>query len=258
MLLCITIIAKMAYLARVLKDELIALAVDLGVCAEVTMTKSEIIQAITRIEGYDEEYTKAMLEAVQEEKGAEREAERAEREAERTFELEKLRLTGPTSLRESTPEPLENSLRKASPDLKKLMPRFNIEDDITAYLAMFELQAKNAQIGEAEWASQLLALLPLEVGQIVLRESEEDARDYKKTKQVLLDRYRLTPEAFRLKFIQHSRKANSRWVDFAHELRGYFDSWVEGLNITSMEGIKQLIVADQFKERRGMSLEITL
>lgn len=118
---------------------------------------------------------------------------------------------------------------------------------------MFERQARGAEIEKNEWANQLLSLLPLDISQIVLRESEEDCKDYEAVKKLLLGRFKLSPEAFRVKFSQHMRRADNRWKDYAYELKNYLEGWVEGLGIKDFESLKDLMLTEQDRSGRKES-----
>lgn len=166
-----------------------------------------------------------------------------------TLELERLRLAN-VNFPLSSPQPSEASFKKSTPEMRKLMPKFDPEEtDMSLYLDMFERQAKNAQVEKSDWATQLLTLLPLEIGQIILREPNADSQSYEDVKRVLLARFKLSPETFRKKFMQHSRKVNARWSDFAYELENYFDGWIEGLKIKTFDQLKCLIITDQMKRK---------
>ncbi|GFU74636.1 SCAN box domain-containing protein [Trichonephila clavipes] len=92
-------------------------------------------------------------------------------------------------------------------NLKKLIPDFDPkQSDISLYLVIFERQAKRASIEKKEWVGQLLGLLPLEIVQFIAREPEEQAENYDYVKKLLLKRFKLSPEVFRQKFVQHQKK----------------------------------------------------
>lgn len=253
----------MVYLMRALKAELITLAEDLGLEPGSEMSKMDICKLITSSEGYDEDLVRAALECIREstketqEREDRKERERQDREErerkeiqEREFELEKLRVMNANGFHESTSQTPVTSVKKSTTDMHRIMPKFNSEEtDVSLYLALFERQAKNAKLDTTEWAAQILSLLPLEISQIILRESEENAQDYDFVKKLLLGRFKMSPEAFRQKFFQHTRRPNCRWKDFAYELENYLDGWIEGLEIDSLEKLKRLIVTDQMKRR---------
>ncbi|GBO19887.1 hypothetical protein AVEN_240187-1 [Araneus ventricosus] len=100
------------------------------------------------------------------------------------------------------------------------MQKFDAQmTDISLYLTLFERQARAAGIEEDEWVSQIISLLLFESAQIIIKEPEEQMREYVNVKQVLLDRFKMKPETFRLKFTQHQRRSGALWKELVLELR---------------------------------------
>ncbi|XP_035226542.1 uncharacterized protein LOC118198869 [Stegodyphus dumicola] len=123
------------------------------------------------------------------------------------------------------------------------------ENDISLYLAMFEHQAKRANLHQSEWVSVLLTILPTDIVQLIMREPEQQAYDYAYVKGILLKRFKLSPEKFRIKFVQSQKHPQTTWRDFAFELRNYFEEWIAGLEVTGFELLKDLMITDQIKRR---------
>ncbi|GFV77360.1 CCHC-type domain-containing protein [Trichonephila clavipes] len=141
-------------------------------------------------------------------------------------------------------------------NLKKLIPDFDPkQSDISLYLVIFERQAKRASIEKKEWVGQLLGLLPLEIVQFIAREPEEQAENYDYVKKLLLKRFKLSPEVFRQKFVQHQKKSDSTWKDFTFEITNYLDEWLIGLEINTFQDLKDLMVVDQLKKRANASMK---
>ncbi|GFW48356.1 retrovirus-related Pol polyprotein from transposon 297 [Trichonephila clavipes] len=137
-------------------------------------------------------------------------------------------------------------------DWKNFDPK---QSDISLYLVIFERQAKRASIEKKEWVGQLLGLLPLEIVQFIAREPEEQAENYDYVKKLLLKRFKLSPEVFRQKFVQHQKKSDSTWKDFTFEITNYLDEWLIGLEINTFQDLKDLMVVDQLKKRANASMK---
>ncbi|GFT32690.1 retrovirus-related Pol polyprotein from transposon 17.6 [Trichonephila clavipes] len=137
-------------------------------------------------------------------------------------------------------------------DWKNFDPK---QSDISLYLVIFERQAKRASIEKKEWVGQLLGLLPLEIVQFIAREPEEQAENYDYVKKLLLKRFKLSPEVFRQKFVQHQKKSDSTWKDFTFEITNYLDEWLIGLEINTFQDLKDLMVVDQLKKRAKASMK---
>ncbi|GFX72936.1 retrovirus-related Pol polyprotein from transposon opus [Trichonephila clavipes] len=134
--------------------------------------------------------------------------------------------------------------------LQKLMRTFDPkEGDISFYLILFERQARRVHIKEEDWVTNLVGLLPLEMANLIAREPEEKANNYEHIKGMLLKRFKLSPEAFKIKFKRHGKSAENTWRDFGFELANYFIEWISGLKIYDFDRLKQLVIVEQMKEQ---------
>ncbi|GFX35918.1 retrovirus-related Pol polyprotein from transposon 297 [Trichonephila clavipes] len=139
---------------------------------------------------------------------------------------------------------------------KKLIPDFDPkQSDISLYLVIFERQAKRASIERKSGWGNYWVLLPLEIVQFIAREPEEQAENYDYVKKLLLKRFKLSPEVFRQKFVQHQKKSDSTWKDFTFEIANYLDEWLIGLEINTFQDLKDLMVVDQLKKRANASMK---
>ncbi|UYV63245.1 hypothetical protein LAZ67_2003535 [Cordylochernes scorpioides] len=246
------------------KCDLSKLAYELG---EVVPPESRIVdlkRLILNSQSYEEEFAKQLLETLIEEREqterAERErmeqtaqteqAERIERERKEQivmeFELEKLRIQTTRGNNDTS----RSTSNDAHYEIRKLMPKYESKDnDLSFYLILFERQAKRLGLDEDQWAFSLLGLLPYEMTQLIARETEEQSGDYRFVKRLLLKRYKLSPEQFRQKFEKHERSQKGSWRDFAFELRGYFNEWIEGMNVENFDALKDLSVTNQLKKK---------
>ncbi|UYV82416.1 K02A2.6-like [Cordylochernes scorpioides] len=252
----------MTYLAKVRKCDLSKLAYELG---EVVPPESRIVDLkhlILNSQSYEEEFAKQLLETLIEdrERIEERERiedrkriedrERIERERKEQmvmeFELEKLRIQTTRGNNDTS----RSTSNDAHYEIRKLMPKYESKDnDLSFYLILFERQAKRLGLDEDQWAFSLLGLLPYEMTQLIARETEEQSGDYRFVKRLLLKRYKLSPEQFRQKFEKHERSQKGSWRDFAFELRGYFNEWIEGMNVENFDALKDLSVTNQLKKK---------
>ncbi|UYV60884.1 hypothetical protein LAZ67_1002667 [Cordylochernes scorpioides] len=250
----------MTYLAKVRKCDLSKLAYELG---EVVPPESRIVDLkhlILNSQSYEEEFAKQLLETLikDRERIEEREhiedrkriedRERIERKEQMVmeFELEKLRIQTTRGNNDTS----RSTSNDAHYEIRKLMPKYESKDnDLSFYLILFERQAKRLGLDEDQWAFSLLGLLPYEMTQLIARETEEQSGDYRFVKRLLLKRYKLSPEQFRQKFEKHERSQKGSWRDFAFELRGYFNEWIEGMNVENFDALKDLSVTNQLKKK---------
>ena len=77
--------------------------------------------------------------------------------------------------------------------------------------------------------------------------SLEDAADYEKVKQAVLRIYSLVPEAYRQKYRNFQKLDSLTYVEFIREKELLFDRWLNSQDITSFEGLRDLIILEDFK-----------
>ncbi|GFX13150.1 retrovirus-related Pol polyprotein from transposon 17.6 [Trichonephila clavipes] len=123
-------------------------------------------------------------------------------------------------------------------EVSKFIHRFDLKEDISLYLKLFERQAQRLNIDQENWVSHLLGLLPTEVSHIIAREPDDKANSYEHVKDLLLKRFKLTPEKFRQLFVTHQKASERTWIDFYHELNTYFNGWIDGLKIDTFNNRK--------------------
>ncbi|GFS53681.1 SCAN box domain-containing protein [Trichonephila clavipes] len=276
----------MAFLGKGEKQDMLQLAEELGINATLNMTVPSIKIAITNSEGYEEEFVKNLYETIiangkrlkeleraglkksrlEELERAEKirleelvkEQELKEKELQLKFDLERFKIESGFRVNDESNDSTNACSVTSNLNLKKLIPDFDpMQSDISLYLVIFDRQAKRASIEKKEWVGQLLGLLPLEIMQFIAREPEEQAENYDYVKKLLRKRFKLSPEVFRPKFVQHQKKSDSTWKDFTFEITNYLDEWLIGLyiEINNFQDLKDLMVVDQLKKRANASMK---
>ena len=241
----------MSFLSKANKPDLIIIAEELGESASEELRVIDLKKLIVKSKNYEEEFVRNLCENTI---SARLEKEREERQSkEREFELEKQRLeleclkmkqginsNASTSVIDST----------FNQNFQKLMPKFNVKtDDMCLFLELFERQVKVMKIPKDLWVSYLIGTLPTEINNIIVRESEEETREYPYVKSLLLTRFKLSAEKFRQKLVKSQKNPDSTWHDFYHELSTYLEGWLTGLKIETFEDLKSLMLVDQIKRR---------
>ncbi|GFX67165.1 uncharacterized protein TNCV_2185121 [Trichonephila clavipes] len=163
------------------------------------------------------------------------------------FELEKLSIQTQSKLSHNTSK--ESDTKFLVKEVSKFIHRFDLKEDISLYLKLFERQAQRLNIDQENWVSHLLGLLPTEVSHIIAREPDDKANCYEHVKDLLLKRFKLTPEKFRQLFVTHQKAPERTWIDFYHELNTYFNGWIDGLKIDTFNKLSDLIITDQLKRK---------
>ncbi|GBL79856.1 Transposon Tf2-6 polyprotein [Araneus ventricosus] len=241
----------MAFLGKARKEDLIILARELGEEVTPDLKIIDLRNLIVASTNYEMEFVKELLNTVisqrneeAEQRKLELEIEERRKREEREFELEKLKPQNESF----------NSVGSGSSrpkiDFLSMIPKFDqVNNDISLYLILFERQAQAADVPKEFWASHLLSLLPYEIAQLVAREDVGISRDFEKVKSLLLKRYKLTAEKFRQLFSKHYKSPTATWKDFAYEVRNYFHGWISGLDISTFDQLKELIIVDHIKRR---------
>ncbi|GFW54671.1 transposon Tf2-9 polyprotein [Trichonephila clavipes] len=229
----------MAYLAKGRRQDLLELAETLDISIQDNFKILDIKDAILKSEGYDAELTcECLNRIICDRKELELRAER-EKENQRQFELQKLQCNFTTA---------DSNMPKL--ELHKLLPIFDPKTtDVTIFLDLFERQLTFLKVPIQQWVVYLVGLLPTEVSNLITKESFADAQDYYKVKQILLKRFKLSAEKFRQMFSRHTKDPVKTWRDFYFDLQTYFDRWLKESKVTTLEELKDLIVADQIKKK---------
>ncbi|KAF8785780.1 Transposon Tf2-9 polyprotein like [Argiope bruennichi] len=136
-------------------------------------------------------------------------------------------------------------------DITKVVLRSNPkEDEIGLYLTIFESQLKFLSIPESEWIPYLISSLPTEKALLIPRQDEENSQDYRKVKEMLLKRYRLTANRFRQLFSQHKKSPDRTWRAFYFEIASYFEVLITEFNIKKFQkGPEQQEAFETLKKR---------
>ncbi|GBN84195.1 Transposon Tf2-8 polyprotein [Araneus ventricosus] len=132
--------------------------------------------------------------------------------------------------------------------------KFNIQEDISLNLTLFERHAELTFLPKKDWVQKLIGLIPIEIAHLIAREPADKCNDYDHVKDLLLQRFKLSPEKFRQLFLFHQKDDEKTWQDFQHEFQTYFDGWTLGLKVNTYDQLRELIIADQMKKKAPYDL----
>ncbi|GFV95867.1 uncharacterized protein TNCV_1729171 [Trichonephila clavipes] len=224
------------------------------------MTIATLKDLIISSENYDEELTKNIHSTIVEDRKAREENLRIEEQKEKLRieereenlriekQKEKLRI-------EEREEKLRfeqlSDIKFLVKEVSKFIHRFDLKEDISLYLKLFERQAQRLNIDQENWVSHLLGLLPTEVSHIIAREPDDKANSYEHVKDLLLKRFKLTPEKFRQLFVSHQKAPERTWIDFYYELNTCFNERIDGLKIDTFDKLSDLIITDELKQKNS-------
>ncbi|GFX57976.1 retrovirus-related Pol polyprotein from transposon 297 [Trichonephila clavipes] len=215
----------MAYLGKGRREDLFVLATELNLKFDKSMTIATLKDLIIGSENYDEELTKNIHSTIVEDRKAREENLRIEEQKEKLrieeqkeklrieereeklrfeqlrldeqkrkdeFELEKLRIQTQSKLGTDTSK--ESDTKFLVKEVSKFIHRFDLKEDISLYLKLLERQTQRLNIDQENWVSRLLGFLPTEVSHIIAREPDDKANSYEHVRDLLLERFKLTPE----------------------------------------------------------------
>ncbi|GFW71021.1 transposon Tf2-6 polyprotein [Trichonephila clavipes] len=204
----------MAYLGKGRREDLFVLAMELNLKFDKSMTIATLKDLIISSEDYDEELTKNIHSTIVEDRKAREENLRIEEQK------GKLRI-----------EEREEKLRfeQLRLDEQKRKDEFELEK--------LRIQTQSKLVTDGE------------VSHIIAREPDDKANSYEHVKDLLLKRFKLTPEKFRQLFVTHQKASERTWIDFYHELNTYFNGWINGLKIDTFNKLSDLIITDQLKRK---------
>ncbi|GFX89889.1 uncharacterized protein TNCV_1535361 [Trichonephila clavipes] len=197
----------MAYLGKGRREDLFVLATELNLEFDKSMTIATLKDLIIGSENYGEELTKNIHSTIVEDRKAKEKKQEEQKERLRIeeqeeklhigeqkdklrieereeklrieqlrldeqkrkdeFELEKLRIQTQSKLGADTSK--ESDTKLLVKEVSKYMHRFDLKEDISLYLKLFEHQAHRLNINQENWVSLLLHLLPPEVSHIIAR-----------------------------------------------------------------------------------------
>lgn len=271
----------MAFWGRAIKKDLLELAEEMGVAADISQRVIDIKELILECEDFNEDNAKVAVERIISERKQQEdreyqlqirqiEAEKAvnqslERDKERQFELQKLQLQRELQQLNVEAERLKvnlNTEEKVNMETKQpteasvkipflqIIPKFNIDkDEMGLYLINFERCANLAEISLTDRTAYLLAVMPTEITNIIAREPPEKAKDYEYIKELLLSRYKLNSENLKQMFYNHARRNEDTWRTFTHEVTNYFNEWITEVQIQTLDQMKNLVVTEQIKRQ---------
>ncbi|GFT48323.1 uncharacterized protein TNCV_4708791 [Trichonephila clavipes] len=214
----------MAYLRKGRREDLFVLATELNLKFDKSMTIATLKDLIIGSENYDEELTKNIHSTIVEDRKAREEnlriEEQKKKKKKKKIRFEQLRL--------------DEQKRKDEFELEKL-----------------RIQAQSKLGADTSKES----LLPTEVSHIIAREPDDKANSYEHVKDLLLKRFKLTPEKFRQLFVTHQKAPERTWIDFYHELNTYFNGWIDVLKIDTFSKLSDLIITDQLKRKTSFEFK---
>ncbi|GFW38964.1 transposon Tf2-6 polyprotein [Trichonephila clavipes] len=235
----------MAYLAKERKDDLKTLATELGIEIGEMMRVIDFKNLILTSKDYDEQFRVSIhvMGIWIAERDEKEENDYKRKQEGLILELERMKLSMTATSTNISAAAAEKI------NIQHLIPRFVENSDISTYLKIFERQCEQVNIGEVDYVTHLLPMLPIDISHTILREPKDKLENYQHVKQVLLQRFKLSAESFRMRFSTHQKQPEALWKDFAYELNNYLEGWLHSLEVKDFNSLKDLVLTDQLKKR---------
>ena len=127
------------------------------------------------------------------------------------------------------------------------LPFFNEDkDNIDSYLLRFERYADLQGWKQDDWSVHLSALLKGKALDVYCRLPKEDALDYDKLKNALLQRFEMTEEGFRRRFRSGRPEKGETFVQYVSRAKNYLQRWLQLAKVDeSYEALIDFLLRDQ-------------
>ncbi|GBO04753.1 hypothetical protein AVEN_103999-1 [Araneus ventricosus] len=209
----------MAYLTKANKPDLLAICEKIGVEVDPSTKVVDIKKLIIKRPLYNEEEVKMILDRIF-----------TNRKEQRELEMKKLEVA--QSSQRIDDESRDRAELGPKIQLAQILPKFDEKhDEMGLYLINFERRAEMAQVPKKHWIAYLLAVLPAELSNMLVREPASEADNYNFVKSIILKRYKLNSEKLKQCFYRHQKSAEKSWRNYAHELNSYFTEWISDLEV---------------------------
>ena len=129
----------------------------------------------------------------------------------------------------------------------RLVPQFQ-DKDLDAYFATFDHTATTLDWPLDKWTILLSTALKGKAQIAYSSLSPEDKGQYKAVKQAILLAYELVPEAYRQKFREFKKQDSQTHTEYVKEKERMFDKWCRSREVVKFEGLKNLVLLEDFKE----------
>ncbi|GFU62963.1 transposon Tf2-9 polyprotein [Trichonephila clavipes] len=170
----------MAFLLSKKKEHLIELAEELGLIIEASLTKPKLKDLIVKSPDYIEDDVKVMIDSIVKDRIRTEEKEEKLRREEREYELEKLRIQA-----EKNANTMNNPENVQAPKvIHETFHKFNMKDDISLNLTLFERHAELTFLPKKDWVQKLIGLIPIDIAHLIAREPADKCNDYNHVKGI--------------------------------------------------------------------------
>ena len=151
--------------------------------------------------------------------------------------------------RESAEERAEIRQAKSDFDVSKhvrMVPLFEGEE-VEKYFLHFEKVAVSMDWPREKWAHLLQSKLTGKARDAYSALTIEEANQYDRVKEAVLQAYELVPEAYRQQFRKSRKDESQSHIEFARRKEQMFNRWSSSLHVESLADLREIILLEEFK-----------
>lgn len=144
-------------------------------------------------------------------------------------------------------QPAEDPASSSSMTLNfsNLIPAF-LENEVEDFFILFEEVAVGMKWPVIQWPFLLQSSLTGKARTTYISVTEDVRQDYYRLKKAILDVYQLRPEAYRQKFRKTTKRSDQSHVNFLHQTKKVFHSWMKSQTVGNVEEMTEVIVLENF------------
>lgn len=126
-----------------------------------------------------------------------------------------------------------------------LLPKLQDSDDVEHFLTTFERLAEVYRWPKEDWAVHLIPLLTGKARSAFVAMAPAFTSDYDKVKEVILKKYEINPETYRLRFRSLNTAEDESPTELYVRLKDLFSKWVQ-LDVRSKTEMMETLVLEQY------------
>jgi len=128
----------------------------------------------------------------------------------------------------------------------RLLAKFD-ESDPDTYFILFERIAAARALSDLDRTMLLQCVLTGKAREAFSALSEADCKVYDKVKSAVLKVYELVPDAYHQRFRYRKKLDSQTYSEFGRDFISAFNHWCTASEVSTFEGLSNLIVLEQFK-----------
>ena len=147
-------------------------------------------------------------------------------------------------------------LRRASKRLEKILPKMGEDGaEIPMYFKTIENYFQEFEIEGDLKIALILPSMNAKARKVINRLDIAQREDYEEVKKQILREFKMTPRAYRQQFTEAVKASSESWMQYASKLETILTYYIDGRNVSTIEELKNLIIADRMKDTMQFKLK---